>query len=103
MLAMDLRRVFPRMYKFGLIVALIAAGLSFTVLPWAALTFALVAVAFGLSDRVLTPAINRARDANLGGDEAAGKRFDTLHKLSVRIYSLQMLAVVGGFILLYRV
>ena len=96
-----LRRVFPRFYRFGLIVALIAAGLAFTSVPWAACTFGLVALAFLLSDKVLTPAINRARDANLGGDEAAGKRFEMLHKLSVRIFSLQALAVILGFVMLY--
>ena len=74
-----LRRVFPRFYRFGL-----------------------VGVAFLLSDQVLTPALNRARDANLGGDEAAGKRFDMLHKLSVRIFSVQALAVLVGFVMLVR-
>ena len=97
-----LRRVFPRFYRFGVIVALIAAGLAFSVVPMAALTFGLVGVAFLLSDQVLTPAINRARDANLQGDEAAGKRFDMLHKLSVRIFSVQALAMLGGFFLLVR-
>ena len=97
-----LRRVFPRFYRFGLVVALIAAGLAFQSVPLAALTFGLVGLAFLLSDQVLTPAINRARDAGLGGDEAAHKRFEMLHKLSVRIFSVQALAVVVGFVMLVR-
>ncbi|MBT6432205.1 MAG: hypothetical protein HOK28_03885, partial [Deltaproteobacteria bacterium] len=55
---------------------------------------------FSLSDRVLTPAINRSRDAHLAGDEAAGKKFEMLHKLSVRIFSSQALAILLGFVML---
>ena len=95
-----LRRIFPRLYRFGLVLALIAGGLAFTSVPYAALTFGLVALAFSLSDRVLTPAINRSRDAHLAGDEAAGKKFEMLHKLSVRIFSIQALAIILGFVML---
>ena len=97
---MFLRQVFPRFYRFGLIVASIAAALAVSDAPSAALTFACVGLAFLLSDQVLTPAINRARDAHLAGDEASGIRFEKLHKLSVRIFSCQALALLVGFGLL---
>lgn len=97
-----LRRIFPRLYRFGVVFALIAAGLAFSDAPWVALIFASVGITFGLSDQVLTPAINRARDANLAGDTAAEARFEMLHKLSVRIFSVQALALVGGFVMVLQ-
>ena len=96
-----LRQVFPRFYRFGLIVAVLAAGLAAVDAPWAALVFAVVGLAFLVSDQVVTPAINRARDAHLAGDEASGKRFDRLHALSVRIFSCQAVALFLGFGLLF--
>ena len=96
-----LRQVFPRFYRFGLIVAALAAGLAVVEAPWAAIVFAVVGIAFLVSDQWVTPAINRAHDAHLAGDEASGRRFDRLHALSVRIFGCQALALVVGFGLLF--
>ncbi|MEM8698567.1 MAG: DUF4149 domain-containing protein, partial [Pseudomonadota bacterium] len=58
---------------------------------WAGL--AGVMAVLGLANRqVLMPEINRLRDLQLGGDAAAGKRFDLLHKSSVAINMVQMIA-----------
>ena len=43
----------------------------------------------------MTQRINAARDAELAGDENAKARFDRLHTLSVRLFSLQLLGVIG--------
>jgi len=48
----------------------------------------------------LTPRINRYRDAQLQGDENAEKAFNLLHRLSVGINLMQMLAIGN---VLYRV
>ena len=95
-----LRRVFPRFYRFGVVVAVIASGLAASTDSTVSIILGLVALAFLLSDQILTPAINRARDASLTGDDGAQKKFDRLHKLSVRIFSLQALALIGCFVLL---
>lgn len=47
----------------------------------------------------LMPLINRTRDRHLAGDEAAGKQFQSLHRLSVIINTIQLLVV---FLVLVR-
>jgi hypothetical protein len=42
----------------------------------------------------LVPQINQLRDAELAGDAAAGARFTTLHRVSVIINMVQLLALV---------
>ena len=42
----------------------------------------------------LTHRINEARDAELAGQTGAKERFDRLHKLSVRLFTLQLLGVI---------
>ena len=42
----------------------------------------------------LVPRINQLRDAELAGDAAAGARFATLHRVSVIINMVQLLALV---------
>ena len=44
----------------------------------------------------LTAKINAARDAELAGDDGAKAKFDRLHKLSVRIFSMQLLVLVAS-------
>jgi hypothetical protein len=55
---------------------------------------AVVASGFALSRFVLVGRINQARDAELAGDKAAGKRFKALHRTSVLINLAQMLALL---------
>lgn len=86
-----IRQVFPWYY---LVVILVSGGAALALAafcPWEALALAGVCGAGLLARQVLMPAINRARDAGLAGDEAAGRRFSRLHRLSVWINAAQML------------
>ena len=60
-----------------------------------ALAMACIGVVFLLARFVLLPVINRSRDAGQAGDVAAQKRFDRLHRLSVGVNLVQMLAVLA--------
>ena len=59
-----------------------------------ALAMAGMGVVFFLARFVLLPIINRNRDAGQAGDLAAKKRFDALHRASVVVNAVQMLAVL---------
>lgn len=63
-----------------------------------AVALAVVFLFFILAWLVLTPRINHYRDLQLGGNAQAGKPFNQLHKLSVLINSLQMVAAAVVFI-----
>jgi len=85
-----IRQVFPWYYLFVIVVAAFAAlGLAFGDLLGAGLMAA--AAAGGVFARaVLMPAINRARDRELAGEAAIGRRFQILHQSSVVINFVQM-------------
>ncbi len=93
-----IRALFPRYYLFMAIgagaAAVLAAGAHFL----AALAMIAVAIGFVVARQILMPAINRARDAELAGNEAAAGRFARLHRLSVGINSLQLVASIGVLI-----
>ena len=59
-----------------------------------ALAMACIGIVFFLARFALLPVINRNRDAGQAGDLAAKKRFDALHRASVVVNLLQMLAVL---------
>ena len=59
-----------------------------------ALAMACIGLVFFLTRFALLPIINRNRDAGQAGDLAAKKRFDALHRASVVVNLLQMLAVL---------
>ena len=59
-----------------------------------ALAMACIGLVFFLARFVLLPVINRNRDAGQAGDLAAKKRFDALHRASVIVNVVQMLAVL---------
>ena len=59
-----------------------------------ALAMACIGIVFLLARFVLLPIINRNRDAEQAGDLAAKKRFDALHRTSVVVNAIQMLAVL---------
>jgi hypothetical protein len=54
----------------------------------------LVLLGFVVARQLLMPMINRARDAEVGGDQSAGERFKRLHRVSVVINGAQWLAVL---------
>ena len=59
-----------------------------------ALAMACIGIGFFLARFVLLPIINHNRDAGQAGDLAAKKRFDALHRTSVVVNAIQMLAVL---------
>ena len=93
-----IREVFPWYYAaMGLTtllaVLLLLPGIGAGVGWPAALSMAAL-VGFVTARQVLMPKINQARDAELAGDVAAGKRFKRLHGLSVLINGAQWLAIL---------
>ena len=60
-----------------------------------ALAMACIGIVFFLARFVLLPVINRNRDAGQAGDVAAKKRFDALHRVSVIVNLVQMIAVLA--------
>ena len=60
-----------------------------------ALAMACIGIVFLLARFVLLPIINRNRDAGQAGDPAAKKRFDALHRMSVIVNMVQLLAVLA--------
>ncbi len=99
-----LRRLFPRYYAWGFVVAALATLLAALAgaAPAAIVVAALIALGFGVARQLLLPRINRARDAELAGDAAAGRRFARLHRLSVLLNLAQLLAAIGLFVALAR-
>ncbi len=97
-----LRRLFPRYYAWGLIVAALATVLAVAAgaAPAAIAVCALVALGFVVARQLLIPRINRARDAELAGDTGAGRRFARLHRLSVFLNMAQLIAAIALFVVI---
>ena len=94
-----LRRLFPR-YYLALILGSGVAGLCFAMTsPLAAAICFIIAGSTGWVRQVLVPRINQFRDAELNGDADAGQQFARLHRWSVGINMVQLLALM---ILLFR-
>ncbi|MDD9983831.1 MAG: DUF4149 domain-containing protein [Gammaproteobacteria bacterium] len=92
-----IRQVFPVYYvAMGAVSIAAAALLAFGSAARAADAFAMacIGIVFFLARFVLLPVINRSRDAGRAGDVTAQKRFDRLHRLSVGVNLVQMLAVL---------
>ena len=96
-----IRAVFPWYYLyvivFGFLSAIFAglAGGGF----WVLAPTALVALASVYTRQVLMLQINDLRDRELAGDKAAGSQFNSKHRLSVIINSVQLL--IAGAALVY--
>ena len=89
-----LRRVFPR-YYIALIIGSGLAGLLWvTSQPIASGVCLLIAFSTLWVRQRLVPRINHLRDAELAGDASAGRGFARLHRLSVAINMIQLLALV---------
>ena len=89
-----IRSVFPWYYLFILVIAILAMAAFAAADPVPAAVMLAVVLSTLASRQVLMPAINSARDAQLDGDAQAGRRFDRLHRLSVTINMMQILALV---------
>ena len=97
-----LRVLFPRLFLFGMVLALAAIGAAVRAgADWQLTASVLIAAGFAVNVFVLTPRINDYRDRDLAGDAAAKRIFGLLHLASVGIFLAQLagsLAVVGVFL-----
>ena len=94
-----LRKLFPRMFMFGFITSSCAAlAALFDSHSQSAVISALVALGFLGNAFILTPQINKYRDALLAGDTAAKAMFGRLHLVSVAVFLVQFLA--SGYIVI---
>jgi hypothetical protein len=89
-----LRKLFPRYYLALIVGSGVAGGLWISSAPMAAAVCWLIALSTFWIRQSLVPRINQLRDAELAGDAAAGARFATLHRVSVIINMVQLLALV---------
>ena len=95
-----LRTLFPRFYVFGVCLAALSATLALPRDPVPGALMLAVALGFIWSRQSLMPRVNAARDAQLAGDPAATKQFDRLHRLSVRIFGVQALTIIGVLVVI---
>ena len=89
-----LRTLFPRYYLALIVGSGLAGGLWISSAPMAAAICLLIAGSTLWIRQRLVPRINQLRDAELAGDAAAGARFAALHRVSVIINMVQLLALV---------
>ncbi len=89
-----IRATFPRYYLYVAVAALLGA----VGLIWADRMSGIVLLAVALLTvwlrQGLMPTLNRLRDAGLAGDAASNARFDVMHRVSVGVNMVQMLAVL---------
>ena len=86
-----LRAVFPRLFLVGLFSSLAMVMLSlFGEERDLILVSCLISAGFAINYFILTPKINKARDAVLAGDDQMGKLFKIFHLLSVLIFVVQI-------------
>ena len=88
-----IRQVFPWYYLAVIVLGTLAALSLFAIRLEDACVLAAVAATAVITRQLLMPCINRARDAVLAGDSSAGRGFSRLHKLSVWINAVQIIAV----------
>ena len=98
-----LRAMFPRYYSFIILLG-VAACVSYALAesgrggsvfaPTVGIT-GLVVVSTLWVKQSLLPKINAARDAELAGDASAGASFNIMHRLSVVINMVQLLALLA--------
>jgi hypothetical protein len=85
-----IRQVFPVYYIVCFAFAALAALAAALARPVDAALLAAIAAGFLLARQGLMPAINAARDRHLAGDDAAGRRFERLHRASVWLNVVQL-------------
>ncbi len=96
-----IRQLFPTYYLAMGVTSLVAAA-ALVLVDRNAVTDAavmlVICAGFWIARQVLMPLVNRARDAHLAGDAAAGIRFDRLHRTSVAINAVQLVATAAVLI-----
>ena len=97
-----LRTIFPRMFLFGFIIAILSLILSYisgNILN--SILLVIVAVSFIINRNYLTPKINNFRDKELEGDKKASFNFKYMHLLSVLLFILNFIILVSIVIINY--
>ena len=90
-----LRRLFPRMFLYGMVLTLAAAGMAILGAQYNLALVSLVSAAgFCINAYIIAPSINRARDELENDENVSTKKFAWLHTASVSIFALQFLASV---------
>ena len=91
-----LRTVFPRMFLFGFIIAFLSLVLSYiSSNNLNSILLIVVAISFIINRNYLTPKINDFRDRELEGDKKASSNFKYMHLLSVLLFVLNFIILVG--------
>jgi membrane protein insertase Oxa1/YidC/SpoIIIJ len=91
-----LRRIFPRMFLFGFIIAILSLVLCYissNILN--SILLIIVAMSFIINRNYLTPKINDFRDKELEGDKKASSSFKYMHLLSVLLFVLNFVILIG--------
>ena len=97
-----LRTIFPRMFLFGFIIALLSLILSYiSANNLNSILLVIVAVSFFINRNYLTPKINNLRDKELEGDQKASSNFKYMHLLSVLLFILNFIILVSIVIINY--
>ncbi len=97
-----LRTIFPRMFLFGFIIAVLSLVLSYIsgdILN--SILLIAVAISFIINRNYLTPKINDFRDKELEGDKKASSSFKYMHLLSVLLFILNFIFLVSIIIINY--
>ena len=90
-----LRTIFPRLFLVGLFTSLVMVGLSLVgEKQYQGLISTVIAAGFAVNCFVLTPNINKMRDAVLAGDAQKERNFKILHLLSVAIFVVQIFTAI---------
>ena len=91
-----LRTVFPRMFLFGFIIAFLSLVVSYiSSNNLNSILLIVVAISFIINRNYLTPKINDFRDRELEGDKKASSNFKYMHLLSVLLFVLNFIILVG--------
>ena len=91
-----LRTIFPRMFLFGFIItilSLVLCYISSNILN--SILLIIVAMSFIINRNYLTPKINDFRDKELKGDKKASSSFKYMHLLSVLLFVLNFIILIG--------
>ena len=97
-----LRTIFPRMFLFGFIIALLSLILSYiSANNLNSILLIVVALSFVINRNYLTPKINNFRDKELEGDKKASSNFKYLHLLSVLLFIFNFIILVSIVIINY--
>ena len=91
-----LRTIFPRMFLFGFIIAILSLILSYISDNFLnSILLVIVAISFIINRNYLTPKINNFRDKELEGDSKASASFKFMHLLSVLLFVLNFIILIG--------